>query len=64
MASFWRRLRGGRSPIFDSIGRSGVAEADAGEAMLSESDVWAMQVKFIFASFMALTLVGCFLTQP
>jgi hypothetical protein len=32
--------------------------------MLSESDVWAMQVKFIFASFMALTLVGCFLTQP
>ena len=32
--------------------------------MLGESDAWARQVKVIFASFMALTLVGCFLTQP
>ncbi len=32
--------------------------------MLGESDAWALQIKFMFAAFMALTLVGCFLTQP
>ena len=31
--------------------------------MVSESDGWARRVQCIFASFMALTLVGCFLTQ-
>ena len=30
---------------------------------MGELDAWALQVKFTFASFMALTLVGCFLTQ-
>ena len=31
--------------------------------MFSGSEAWAVQIEFVFAGFMALTLMGCFLTS-